>query len=135
VQSWRARILFEADAHYFRMRGWKKPPPVAYATAAGDDARTSGYFNVKEALFRHPMFYRLCHPIIPLYLVAAVLYKDVLRLPFRRFVGYAVEAVRLRWTRRHATDVTQSLRQVMRAAAVESAAPSDRAMVPLREGR
>ncbi len=137
VQSWRVKILFEAEAHWYRLRHWKAPDPRSPAgrpIAEKDYARQGGYFNIKKLVF-HPWFYRYGYPFRYLYYALHVLAKDFFRLPQQEFWGYVWQWIRYRIRRQQArfTDYRSLRRIVTERLSVRT--PSEESMLPLRQGR
>lgn len=137
VQSWRVKILFEAQAHWYRLRDWKAPDPHSPAgrpVEEKDYDRQGGYFNIKKLVF-HPWFYRYGYPFRSLYYALHVLAKDVFRLPQKDFWGYVGQWIRYRIARQQARFADyRSLRRIV-AERVSVRTPSEAGMLPLRQGR
>lgn len=140
VQSWRSKILFEAEAHYHRKRNWKRVKRPMMAGCKGledelaEDYSRDGYFNLQRVPL-HPLFYRFCHRLGPLYITAAVLKKVVMRFPLRQVVGLIYEWVRCKIKRREGLRDERSLRKVVIDLVPPPITETDRAMKPLRDGR
>lgn len=140
VQSWRSKILFEAEAHYHHKRNWKrvKRPMMAGYKSIDDelaeDYSRGGYFNL-ERMVANPLFYRFCHRLCPLYTTAAVLKKVVMTFPLRQVVGLIYEWVRCKIKRREGLRDERSLRKVVIDLVPLPVTETDRAMKPLRDGR
>ncbi len=145
VQSWRPRIIFEAEAHYYKVRDWRKPGRArAHATELnGADGEASenmayeegGYFNLRRDVFQHPLFYRFFYPLRALYIAAYVVVKDFMRMPARQVLGHLWEFVWFRLGGRGAMRDYRSLRRVVGDQAPPPASESEKAMDPLRAGR
>lgn len=138
VQAWRARMLYEADAHYYRKRHWKEADSVntikAQREALDEDYSRGGYFNLDQMRF-HPSFYRYFYRLSSLYVAALVLYKDFKRLPLKKFFACLLDWASAKITKRETLREDRSLRKVMIDLIPPPLTASDRAMKPLRDGR
>lgn len=139
VQSWRVKILFEAEAHWYRMRRWRPFAPLKTAgggTVEEQDYRSQGgYFNLKKMMF-HPWFYRYAYGLRSVYYAARVLYTNARRLPPGRFWRAVRRWVRCRLRpRRGWREEYRSLRRVVEDAFAVPGTLSERSALPLRQGR
>lgn len=133
VQSWRHRILFEAEAHWFQRRGWKLPRTAIGST--GNDYFTRGsYFNLKRVIHR-PWFFRLMWPWVGAYALAYALAKDIIQSPCQVVLSHVWEYVRVRWGHMRSHPVYQSLRRTHRGTMGPPSDESEKNMLPLRLGR
>lgn len=143
VQSWRSKILFEAEAHYYRMRRWKRMEPCSHAAIAppagpddelAEDYSRGGYFNLGRIVLG-PSFYRYGSWLCPLYQTAVVLKKAVKVFPLWRVLELVGEWLACRIRKRPGLREDKSLRKVMVELMPAPVTDSDRAMKPLRDGR
>jgi radical SAM superfamily enzyme YgiQ (UPF0313 family) len=151
VQSWRQRIVFNAEANWYRKRNWQPAPKVPEAarlygqlpdTEADEDYSRSGYFNLGHTVVRHPFFYRILssppgYPLRVLYPIAYILIKDSRKLPMRQYLAYLWEylSYSLRLKRLPGLTESGSLRRIMKSRTPMPATKSDESMQPLRDGR
>ena len=137
VQSWRFKILYEAEAHWYRRRGWKTRTDVEVQgrrVKERDYYTEGGYFNLKTMMHR-PWFFRYVWPVRHLYYYAYPFAKDFVRLPFREFLGILGHWFRCRWRRPTDSAALVSLRRTMKALIPPAATPSEENLGPLRAGR
>lgn len=143
VQSWRSKILFEAEAHYHRTRNWRKDErPAEAATGLGEglddelaeDFSRGGYFNLGRVVL-HPSFYRYGYWLRPLYQAAAVLKEAVRTFPPGKVLGLLVEWFWCHVGKQNGLRDEKSLRKVVIDLVPLPVTESDRAMKPLRDGR
>lgn len=151
VQSWRQKIIFDAEANWYQKRGWKPAPKISQAQAlnsnlpasdADEDTSSGGYFNLRRAIFRHPMFYRFLtlpinRPLRAMYPTAFIMGKNFKNLPLKRALKYTIELAfaKLKPRNRPSVGATTSLRVVMKERATAPATKSEESMKPLRDGR
>jgi anaerobic magnesium-protoporphyrin IX monomethyl ester cyclase len=151
VQAWRRKIVFEAEANWYRKHNWKPAPTEPEAarlngqlpnTESDEDYNRGGYFNLGHSLIRSPLFFRilslsLCRPLRAMYPTVIVLGKDFVELPKKQFIKYLVEfgLHKLRLQRRTGLKDNKSLRQVMKDRAIVPVTKSTENMQPLRDGR
>ena len=143
VQSWRSKILFEAEAHYYRRRNWKAVErPAVAVTGRGEglddelaeDYTRGGYFNLGRMVLP-PSFYRYGYWLRPLYQAAAVLKKAIMMFPPGKVLLLLSEWARCRFRKRNELRKEKSLRKVVIELVPLPGTESDRAMKPLRDGR
>jgi len=149
VQSWRPKIVFNAEAHWYKNRRWKpasKLPEAASLnghlpnTEADEDYNRGGYFNLGHSVIHHPIFYRilsspLAYPVRAIYPIAYVLAKDFRNMPRSRFFGYARQYLTNKIRRPTGLKDLRSLRRVMNDRRGRVSNETEKSMLPLREGR
>jgi radical SAM superfamily enzyme YgiQ (UPF0313 family) len=137
VKSWRHRILFEAEANWYRQRGWSPEEfklPSGVEVRERDYYREGGYFNLKRVVSQ-PAFYRYFWPFRSLYFYAYVAVKDLVRLPQRQFWRHVGEFLLGLVRKRPALDDYRSLRRIMKEDTPGPASQTEQSMLPLRLGR
>lgn len=138
VQTWRTRILFEAEAHWYRLRGWRPyvaRSPLGVPIDEKDYYTEGGYFNMRQ-MMGHPWVFRFGWPFRSLYFLLRAVLKDFLRLPPRTFWCILSSSVRTRWRPTKKWSDFRSLRRIVdEQTPAESATPSGNSMRPLRRGR
>jgi len=149
MQSWRPRLVFNAEANWYKKRGWKPVDPVPEAIrmdeavpdeSPDNDFERGGYFRLGHIVYRNPKFYRLLSmpiffPLRMMYPAAYVLIHDYRILSKRRLLGHIVEFFKRKIIKRpHLKDFI-SLRKIMEARNPEPTTKSDESMLPLRSGR
>ncbi len=150
VQSWRPRIVFDVEAHWYRNRGWKSVNTERSVSSvnvelpeseADEDYSRGGYFNLGHTFFiRHPLFYRtlsnpLGYPFRVVYPAAYVLAKDLKKLPKKLMLKYIWQFFSFKIKGRRSFKENRSLRRVMKDRAVPPSTVSEESMQPLRDGR
>lgn len=150
VQSWRPRIVFDAESHWYKKRGWKsapKMPPAAGLNAhlpnteADEDYSRGGYFNLGHTfVIRHPWFYRtlsspMGYPLRVLYPAAFVLAKDFKRMPKRTCLAHIWRFFWRKIKTPKGLKDFRSLRRVMKEQTPPASTQSEQSMQPLRDGR
>jgi anaerobic magnesium-protoporphyrin IX monomethyl ester cyclase len=137
VQSWRRRLLFEAEVHYYRHRNWK---PSTYRLPNGalpedKDYYTEGsYFNLKKVV--HGMFfYRYLYPLRHMYVWSYVLWKSYTAQSSEVFWSHVLEFFKYRFKKHKGLKDYRSLRRVVKDIAEPAATETDINMQPLRAGR
>jgi len=136
VQSWRYKILFEAEAHWYRCRRWmeeNKLSPVGTKLEDKDYYTQGGYFNLKSVI-HNPFFYRYGYFLRHLYYAANVLAKSLLRQPFHLFCEHVIEYIVVRWRKHQALKEYRSLREIAKDFP-KPVSSSEQSMLPLRIGR
>lgn len=139
VQTWRPKIVYEAEAHWYRLRGWKRPLPPALPTGQPvqeQDYRTQGgYFNLKR-IVSHPLFYRYGYGLRSLYFFCSVVRKDLRELPPQEVWRHLVEWMSRTIRRRHPlVREHRSLRRIVSEQTVAPMTQSELSMASLRAGR
>ena len=149
IQTWRPRIVLEAEMNWYRKRGWKAVPSMPDATGLNrklpdtdpnEDYNQGGYFNLGHSSIRHPLLYRflatpLGYPFRAMYPAAYALAKDIKGLTVSRWLTYVWEYVSRKLVRRRGLQDIRSLRKVMKDRTSLPVTTSERSMLPLREGR
>ena len=150
VQSWRPRIVFDAEANWYQKNNWQSAPNTAAAaklnsnmpkTEADEDNSRGGYFNMGHAFFvRHPLFYRILssrigYPLRLMYPVVFVLAKDVKRMKKWTMLRHIKDFFVFRIKRPTELKDRRSLRQVMKSRSGDPATKTEESMRPLRDGR
>ena len=138
VQTWRVKMLLEAERHWYRVRGWKRPPatgPSGRHVEERNYRTQGGYFNLRR-LFWHPWFYRYGAWLRAPFLFCYVLAKDLAQLPPRAVWRHLMEWLTAqRRTPRRAVPQYRSLGRIVGEQAPPPATLSERSMLPLRAGR
>lgn len=149
VQSWRPRLVFDAEVHWHKQHNWKRPPTERKVnlltsglpeTEAEEDYQQGGYFNLRHSVMRHPLFFRLLsfplvYPLRIAYPITFVVIKDFIRLPKRRFFSYCWEFCRHKFNKRRGLQESRSLRKIMGDRTSTPENKSEENMLPMREGR
>lgn len=149
VQAWRPRLVFNAEANWFRKHGWKTPANV-YKETMGDvvipevgieeDFQRGGYFNLGHIMIRQPWFYRfisnpIAYPLRALYSAVYVLSHDIRVLSKRQILAYCWQFLQYKVKRPTPLKDYRSLRPVMKDRAPSPETQSEESMQPLRLGR
>lgn len=138
VQTWRLQMLFEAEAHWYRLRGWKRPAPPIMPSGRHvieQDYRTQGgYFNLKR-MMSHPWFYRYGFWLRSPYFYGYMIAKDFMRLPRRQVGSILWEWMSKKAQRSPLLRQYRSLRRIVDEQAALPQTISERSMAPLRAGR
>ena len=149
VQSWRQKIVFDAQMNWYKKRSWKPAPKAPAAAMLNGEVRApegykeyhrGGYFNLGHVVISHPLFYRFMSspvalPLRYMYPMAYVLIKDLKNLPKRQFLGYLREHLSRKVAKPPRFRDFRSLRKVMEDRTASPSTTSEQSMLPLREGR
>lgn len=143
VQSWRQKILFQAEANWYKKRNWDKASTdsnQAGSSVEKEDYRRGGYFNLSKTIIRHPAFYRLMSsplgwPLRSVYPIGFILAKNLKNLPKRQVIGYVGEYLKRRLIKPARPKEFVSLRKVMKERTSIPLTKSEESMLPIREGR
>lgn len=137
VQSWRHKILFEAERHWLRVHNWKAPDyrlPDGSIPQGQDYYTQGGYFNLKKVVHSNFVF-RYLYPLRPLYLAAYVVTKSFFRQPQRVFWRNVIDYFRVRIRKHVALEEYKSLRRIVKENTPPSLTLTEQSMQPLRDGR
>jgi radical SAM superfamily enzyme YgiQ (UPF0313 family) len=137
VKSWRHRILFEAEANWYRARGWAKADtklPSGEAPKERDYYTEGGYFNLKK-MVHSPFMFRYLWPLRKFYYLGYAVTKDFVRLPQKMFWGFVLEYVKCLFVKKPALTDYRSLRRVMKELTPVPSNLTEESMLPLRSGR
>ena len=135
VQSWRPRILYEATAHWFRVRGRRRAEPDA-REGNFKEYQKGGYFNRQE-FQRSAFLLQLLYPVRWLPIMLWTLRSNFRRSPRAVFLKNLKEWVIWPFVRGAGKAPAQyhSLRTLMKEWAPDPSTPSEENMAPLRLGR
>jgi hypothetical protein len=150
VRSWRPKILFEAQANWYRKNRWKtkkatqQPDSLDKETSGlqpEEDYNRGGYFNLGHAI-RHPMFYRLLslpmfYPLRVMYPTMFILAGDFKSSSKKQWLAGLKNHLFSRTRSRNSLDESISLRKVMkeRQEVTSTETETEQNMLPMREGR
>ena len=139
VQSWRARLLYEATEHWYRVRRrglLPKTVPLTQQKSGGfKEYQKGGYFN-RHSFQRNPpvlsFFFHVRWLPIGLWTLASIFRRSPRKVFFRHLGEWILWHFR---RHRPSLEPTRSLRQVMKELAPVPETASEQAMMPLRLGR
>lgn len=135
VQSWRPTIMYEATAHWHRVRAREKHPvPLASQDSAFKAYQEGGYFNL-QSLGRNPRLFVALYPIRWLIIWAWTLQAVFRRSSKKDFFTRLAELMVSPFKKSEPFADYRSLRHVMRDLAQKPTTPAEETMMPLRLGR
>lgn len=135
VQTWRARILYEATAHWYQYQGLKnRLPSLSFRHGLGTSTGWGTYFNLHDICF-NPRLSQTLYPVRWLLIWCWTLVRTWRRSAVKIYVSRIWElATWPLWKHEPFRDY-RSLRHVMRDIALGPGTESAKNMLPLRLGR
>lgn len=152
VQSWRPRIIFDAQLNWYKKHNWipehealkaifLDTGDVDDATEAAEDYSQHGFFNLPTVLINRPSFYRFmslpfCSPLRAVFPLFYVFTKKTSRdLSKKQYLACLWDWVCNRLKHGPGLKDYRSMRRVMKDRTPAPTTKSEESMLPLREGR